>query len=84
MNEDEVKMSFSSVFLITTAILPFFHQVTILVVMYVEAITVLIRGQNHFRVTRALRPLFLIDTHYCCGVRRLENDDLWKFLLIPS
>ncbi|XP_074630385.1 two pore channel protein 1-like isoform X1 [Acropora palmata] len=46
-------------------------KVTILVIMYVEAITVLIRRQNHFRVTRALRPLFLIDTHYCCGVRRV-------------
>ncbi|KAK2574177.1 Two pore calcium channel protein 1 [Acropora cervicornis] len=46
-------------------------KVTVLVVMYVEAITVLLRGQNHVRVTRALRPLFLIDTHYCYGVRRV-------------
>ena len=38
--------------------------------MYAEAITVLIRKENHFRVTRALRPLLLIDTHYCYGVRR--------------
>ena len=38
--------------------------------MYAEAITVLIRKENHVRVTRALRPLFLIDTHYCYGVRR--------------
>ncbi|XP_015761656.1 PREDICTED: two pore calcium channel protein 1-like [Acropora digitifera] len=46
-------------------------KVTVLVVMYVEAVTVLLRGQNHVRVTRALRPLFLIDTHYCYGVRRV-------------
>ena len=45
-------------------------QIVILVVMYTEAIVVLIRMENHFRVTRALRPLFLIDTHYCYGVRR--------------
>ena len=45
-------------------------QIVILVVMYTEAIIVLIRMENHFRVTRALRPLFLIDTHYCYGVRR--------------
>ena len=45
-------------------------QIVILVVMYTEAMVVLIRMENHFRVTRALRPLFLIDTHYCYGVRR--------------
>ncbi|KAM7441892.1 Two pore calcium channel protein 1 [Porites harrisoni] len=45
-------------------------KIVILVVMYTEAIIVLIRMENHFRVTRALRPLFLIDTHYCYGVRR--------------
>nr|XP_006813199.1 PREDICTED: two pore calcium channel protein 1-like [Saccoglossus kowalevskii] len=42
-----------------------------LIVMYAEAIVVLIRQTNHFRVTRALRPIFLIDTHYCGGVRRV-------------
>ncbi|XP_068750290.1 two pore channel protein 1-like isoform X2 [Montipora capricornis] len=46
-------------------------KVVILVVMYTEAIVVLIRRENHFRVSRALRPLFLIDTHYCYGVRRV-------------
>ena len=46
------------------------HQVVILSVVFVEAIVVLVRSQNHVRVTRALRPLFLIDTHYCFGVRR--------------
>lgn len=38
--------------------------------MVVEAITVLVRQSTHFRVTRALRPLFLIDTRACGAVRR--------------
>lgn len=38
--------------------------------MFVEAMTVLVRQSSHFRVTRALRPIFLIDTKYCGGVRR--------------
>jgi len=46
-------------------------KVVILCVMYIEAITVLIRKENHVRVSRALRPLFLVDTHYCFGVRRV-------------
>lgn len=41
-----------------------------LVVMIAEAVIVLVRNKSHFRVTRALRILFLIDTHYCGGVRR--------------
>ena len=45
-------------------------QVSTLIIMFVEAIVVLIRGNNHFRVTRALRPIFLIDNHYCGGIRR--------------
>ena len=35
--------------------------------MYVEAITVLIRQENHIRVTRSLRPLFFIDTYLMWG-----------------
>lgn len=46
------------------------HQVVVLSVVFVEAIVVLVRSRNHVRVTRALRPLFLIDSHYCFGVRR--------------
>jgi two pore calcium channel protein 1 len=38
--------------------------------MYVEAVTVLVRQSSHFRVTRALRPIFLVDTRHCGGVRR--------------
>ena len=45
-------------------------QSVVLVVMYVEAITVLIRQENHIRVTRSLRPLFFIDTYLMWGVRR--------------
>ncbi|PFX29704.1 Two pore calcium channel protein 1 [Stylophora pistillata] len=46
-------------------------KVIIWCVVFVEAIVVLVRRENHFRVTRSLRPLFLIDTHYCYGVRRV-------------
>lgn len=38
--------------------------------MFLEAIIVVIRQSSHFRVTRALRPIFLVDTKYCGGVRR--------------
>nr|CAH7728734.1 unnamed protein product [Callosobruchus chinensis] len=41
-----------------------------LIIMVLEAITVLIRQSSHFRVTRALRPLFLVDTRPCGAVRR--------------
>ncbi|KAJ8044123.1 Two pore calcium channel protein 1 [Holothuria leucospilota] len=45
-------------------------KTVVLVIMYIEAIIVIIRQQSHFRVTRALRPFFFIDCHYCGGVRR--------------
>ncbi|XP_040579006.1 two pore channel protein 1 [Lepeophtheirus salmonis] len=41
-----------------------------LFVMVIETLTVMVRNQTHFRVTRALRPIFIIDNHYCWGVRR--------------
>ncbi|XP_014213828.1 two pore calcium channel protein 1-like isoform X2 [Copidosoma floridanum] len=41
-----------------------------LFIMFVEALIVLVRQSSHFRVTRALRPIFLVDTKYCGGVRR--------------
>lgn len=41
-----------------------------LCIMVVEAVVVLIRQTSHFRVTRALRPIFLVDTRACGGVRR--------------
>ncbi|XP_078337926.1 two pore channel protein 1-like [Crassostrea virginica] len=47
-----------------------------LAIMFIESVVVLIRQTNHFRVTRALRPLFLIDTHYFRGVRRISRQIL--------
>ncbi|XP_076256242.1 two pore calcium channel protein 1-like isoform X2 [Rhynchophorus ferrugineus] len=41
-----------------------------LVIMVIEAVAVLVRQSSHFRVTRALRPIFLVDTRACGGVRR--------------
>ncbi|XP_054718016.1 two pore channel protein 1-like [Uloborus diversus] len=42
-----------------------------LIIMFVEAVVVLGRQTSHFRVTRALRPVFVIDNHYCKGIRRV-------------
>ncbi|XP_022120041.2 two pore channel protein 1 isoform X4 [Pieris rapae] len=41
-----------------------------LMIMLLEAVVVLCRQSSHFRVTRALRPIFLVDTRHCGGVRR--------------
>ena len=38
--------------------------------MFMEALAILSRNQRHFRVTRALRPLLLLDTHLMVGARR--------------
>ena len=40
--------------------------------MTIEVIVVLSRGNSHLRVTRALRPLFLLDTYYFGGARRYD------------
>lgn len=48
-------------------------KAVMIILMLVESIVVLVRQTNHFRVTRALRPLFLIHTHYCQGVRRITR-----------
>ncbi|XP_062513296.1 two pore channel protein 1-like [Corticium candelabrum] len=45
-------------------------------IMYVEVIVILIRFRNHIRVFRALRPVFLLDSHYCRGVRRMARQIL--------
>lgn len=42
----------------------------VLVEMLIEAIVVFTRQQSHFRITRAVRPLFLCDNYYLRGVRR--------------
>ncbi|CAD5121091.1 DgyrCDS9631 [Dimorphilus gyrociliatus] len=41
-----------------------------LAIMIVEAIVVIARNKSHFRVTRCIRPLFLLDCFYCTGLRR--------------
>lgn len=38
--------------------------------MVIEAVAVLVRQSSHFRVTRGLRPIFLVDTRACGAVRR--------------
>ncbi|XP_033207244.1 two pore calcium channel protein 1-like isoform X2 [Belonocnema kinseyi] len=48
-----------------------------LVIMFMEALTILVRQSSHFRVTRALRPIFLVDTKYCGGVRRFIRQILF-------
>ena len=45
-------------------------QMIVLIVMFVEAIVVVARQESHIRVTRALRPVFLIDNVLMDGVRR--------------
>ena len=46
-------------------------QSLLLVVMSTEAFIVLFRQRYHIRITKALRPVFFIDSHYLFGVRRL-------------
>jgi len=38
--------------------------------MYIEAIVVIVNRQNHFRVSRALRPLFFIHSYNMSETRR--------------
>uniref|UniRef100_A0AAY5EHV4 Ion transport domain-containing protein n=1 Tax=Electrophorus electricus TaxID=8005 RepID=A0AAY5EHV4_ELEEL len=42
----------------------------VLFIQFTEAIVVLVRQTSHLRVTRALRPIFLVDCRYCGAVRR--------------
>ena len=51
-------------------------KIVTLAIMIVEAIVVIGRATSHFRITRALRPIFLIDNHYCGGVRRFVRQIL--------
>lgn len=48
-------------------------QTCVLLLQFVEAIVVLIRQTSHVRVTRALRPIFLVDCRYCGAVRRYRE-----------
>uniref|UniRef100_A0A8C6PV92 Two pore segment channel 1 n=1 Tax=Nothobranchius furzeri TaxID=105023 RepID=A0A8C6PV92_NOTFU len=45
-------------------------KTSVLLLQFVEAIVVLVRQTSHLRVTRALRPIFLVDCRYCGAVRR--------------
>ena len=45
-------------------------QTIVLIVMVMEAIIVLARQRSHIHVTRALRPVFIIDNVLMDGVRR--------------
>lgn len=43
----------------------------VLFAMIIEAIVIFSRQVGHARYSRALRPIFLIDNHYCNGIRRV-------------
>lgn len=45
-------------------------KLVVLLTMNIEAVVILVRHATHARYTRALRPIFLIDNHYCHGIRR--------------
>ena len=45
-------------------------QVIVVLEMLLEVATVMFRGQPHVRLTRALRPLFVVDNVLLKGVRR--------------
>ena len=46
------------------------EQAVIVLVMIVEVMVLLVRDERHLRVTRALRPILLLDTYLMAGVRR--------------
>ncbi len=51
------------------------HRLTVFkamafVVLFVEVLIVLVRGTVHMRVTRLVRPVFLVDCYYAHNVRR--------------
>lgn len=54
----------------------FFHhgrtvlKILVLIIMIIEAAVIFSRQAGHARYSRALRPIFLIDNHYCKGIRR--------------
>lgn len=45
-------------------------KLAVLLLMNLEAIVIFLRHSTHARYSRALRPIFLIDNHYCHGLRR--------------
>ncbi|ESO09869.1 hypothetical protein HELRODRAFT_167687 [Helobdella robusta] len=59
-------------------------KLVVLVVMFVEAVVVIIRQSNHIRVTRALRPLFLLDIHYCRGYFQTFIDSFISLFILMT
>lgn len=58
-------------------------KVLLILLMTVESVVILSRGLLHFRVTRALRPFFLLDNHYMASVRRVTRQivqSVWPIL----
>lgn len=49
-------------------------KVLLLSVMGGEAIVVVVRDCSHFRITRALRPVFILDNRKLRGVRRFARE----------
>ncbi|XP_022243090.1 two pore calcium channel protein 1-like isoform X1 [Limulus polyphemus] len=47
-----------------------------LVLMVIESVVVIARQTNHFRISRALRPVYLIDNYHCGGIRRVTRQIL--------
>ena len=45
-------------------------KLIVLLAMNLEAVFILLRHSTHPRYSRALRPIFLMDNHYCHGLRR--------------
>ena len=45
-------------------------KVSCIFVMFIDAVLTLIMRRPDFRVIRALRPVFLIDNHFCYSIRR--------------
>lgn len=48
-----------------------------LLLLAIEGLVVIFRHTSHLRVLRMLRPVFLVDTHYCSETRRFVN---WCFV----
>lgn len=63
------------VFIFLFIVSPLLAQTCVLLLQFVEAIVVLVRQTSHLRVTRALRPIFLVDCRYCGAVRRYSSED---------
>ena len=57
-------------------------KVLVLVGMTIEAVVVIGRNTGHLRLTRILRPLFVIDNYYSAGARRVLRQIAQSFFPI--